>query len=161
MTASSRLSCATSFLVRSNRFITLALCAPIAPDEVAVMARSTLEYLAARQKRRKDECDRRLRGDRLLDRAVDAERKLVEARDRDVFDRKRIEHRPHGLAHQHLAEIELAERAAFRDEDESRDLAGHDQRGEHIRDRAEAAGLHENGAAHAAHPRAADDAERF
>src|SRR5262249_40961123 len=121
MTASSRLSCATSRFVNAKRFITLALCAPIAPDDVAVMARATLEHLSPGEQRGEDKGHRRLRRHRLLDRAIDGERELVLARDRDVLDRKRIEHRPHGLVHQRLAEIELAQRAALRNEDERRD----------------------------------------
>src|SRR5215475_8102352 len=122
MTASSCLSCPTSRFVNSKRFITLALCAPIAPDGfVVVMTISRCEYFATGEQRGKNECDGRLRCHGLLDRPVDDEFKLVLPRDRNVLDRQRIEHRAHGLEHQRLAEIELAERAALRHEDQSRD----------------------------------------
>src|SRR5437868_6001020 len=121
MTASSRLSCATSRFVNSKRFITLALCAPTAPDGFVLIAASPFEHFAAGEQRRQDKGDRRLRRHGLLDGAVDGEGELVLARDGDVFDRERIEHRPHGLAHERLAEIELAKRAAFRHEYQSRD----------------------------------------
>ena len=60
-----------------------------------------------------------------------------------------------------LAEIELAERAALGHEDQRRDLARHHQRGERVGDGGEARGLHQHGAAHAAHPGAGDDADRL
>src|SRR5215475_9975073 len=107
MTASSCLSCPTSRFVNSKRFITLALCAPTAPDGfVVVMAGSRCKHFAAGEERRKNECDGRLRCDGLLDRSVDDEFKLVLPRDRDVLDRQRIEHRAHGFEHQGLPEIE-------------------------------------------------------
>src|SRR5258707_9106102 len=118
MTASSRLSFPTSRLVKSNRFITLALCAPIAPVDFVLMALSTLEHFAAGQQRREDEGHRRLRRHRLLDRAIEDECQFIMPRDRNIFDRERIEHRPHGLADQGLPEIELAHGAALRHEDQ-------------------------------------------
>src|SRR5664279_5558839 len=115
MTASSCLSWPTSRLVKSKRFITLALCAPTAPVCVVVIG-SSLEYFAAGQQRRQDKGDGRLRRHRLLDRAVDDEGEFVVARNGMGFDPERIEHRPHGLAYHGLPEIELAERAALGDE---------------------------------------------
>src|SRR5450755_499549 len=159
-TASSRLSWPTSRLVKSKRFITLALCAPTAPV-CLVMGGSSLEHFAAGQQRREDEDDRGLCRHRLLDRAVDYEGELVLARDRMIFDAERIDNRPHGLAHHGLAEIELAKRAALGDEDQRRNLARHHQRGERIRNGAEAAGLHQHGAAQPAHPGAGHDADGF
>src|SRR5471032_3358118 len=112
ITASSRFKWPTSCLVKSNRFMTLALWAPSAPVCLLVMAASTLENLAAGQQRREDESDRRLCRDRLLDRAVDDETEFIMTRDRVRFHGERVEHRPHGLAHHGLPQIELAQRSA-------------------------------------------------
>ncbi len=82
-------------------------------------------------------------------------------RDRYILHGKRIEHRPHGLADQGLPEIEFAQRAALRNKDKRRNLRRDDQGRQRVRDGSETAGLHEHGAAHAAHPRSRDDAKRF
>src|SRR5665647_1918628 len=102
ITASSRLSWPTRRWVRSKRFMIFALCAPMAPVCTWVMGCSILEHFAAGEQLRQDETGRRLGCDRLLDRAVDDESEFVLARDRMGFDAERIEHRPHGPAHQGL-----------------------------------------------------------
>jgi len=57
--------------------------------------------------------------------------------------------------------LKLAKRAAFGHQHDQRNLIGEGQRGQHVCQRRKAAGLHQHGAAHAAHPRAGDDADRF
>src|SRR3974390_1657015 len=153
-TASSRLSLATRRWVSAKRFITLAL----SNEAGWVIWDSRREDLAAGEERREDEAHRRLGGDRLLDAAVDDELGLVEPGHRMGLDAERAEHRPHGLCHHGLAEVELAERAALGHEHDERDLVGHRERGEHVRDGGEAAGLHQHGAAPAAHPGAGENA---
>src|SRR5262249_54459861 len=116
MTASSRVSLSTTRCVSAKRFITLALWAPTAPVFFPLMAASLPKDFAAGEKRRQDKRDRRLRRYRLLDPAVEDERELALAGDGVILDRERVEHRPHGLADQGLAEVELTERAALRHE---------------------------------------------
>jgi len=78
-----------------------------------------------------------------------------------VLDAQRIEHGAHGPTHHRLAEIELTERAALRDEHQEGDLIGHGERGERVRQGGKAARLHQKRATHAAHPGAGKDAERL
>src|ERR1700733_10234107 len=123
--------------------------------------RSLLENLAAGQKRRQDQRHRRLCRDRLLDRSVDDELEFVEPGRGVMLHRQRVEHRPHGAAHQRLPVIEFAERAALGHQHNQRNLIGQGQRGQHVCECRKAAGLHQHGAAHAAHPGARDDADRL
>src|SRR3954464_4575281 len=70
-TASSFFNFAISREVRSKRFMTLVL-------RVLFMASSLVKRLAPGQQRREDQRHRRLRGEGLLDRAVDDEFELIE-----------------------------------------------------------------------------------
>jgi len=70
-----------------------------------------------------------------LDRAVGHEFELVEPRAGVMLDGERIQHRPHRLADHRLAVVELAERAALRDDHQRRNLEGDRQRGEDVRQR--------------------------
>src|SRR5215475_5664564 len=112
ITASSFFSFATRREVRSKRFITLVLRAGCAACVVMPLA-SFVKDLAAGEQRREDQGHRRLRGDGLL-------------------HRERIQHGTHGAAHQRLAVVELAQRAALGYQHDQRDLVGHCERGQHI-----------------------------
>ena len=97
----------------------------------------------------------------LPDHAIDDELDVLLSRDGMVLDPERFEDGPQGPAHDGLAELEIAQRAALRNQHQQRDLAGQDQRRKHVRQRRETAGLHEHDSAQAGHVGAGDDADRF
>src|SRR6476620_8289044 len=102
--------------------MTLALCPRVAPDDFVFVMASPFKHFAACEQWRQDKGDGRLGSHGLLDRPIDRKGQFVLACDRDVLDRKRIEDRSHRLVHQSLSEIELAERAAFRNKYQRRNL---------------------------------------
>src|SRR5215831_19999515 len=151
ITASSFFSFATSREVRSKRFITLVLRIAVLMDWLA-WDRLFVEHLAAGEQRREDQRHRRLRGDGLLDRAIDDELGFLESCDGVMLHGERVQHWAHGAADKGLAVVELAEGAALGYEHDERYLIGHCQRSQHVGQRRKARGLHHDRAAQATHP---------